>query len=226
MTMRKVYLLTLFLTSVILAFGQTSSNKEKLFIPNGKVALIGYGSLMSVASMERTLGHTYTDKFIPIHINGYERVWNFAVPNNGTRGPNLFYYVMAGDTIFPKNVMALNIQENRSKSMNACLFIIDTLELKMFDAREFGYTRIKLNDKIKEFEMVNGDVYAYQALPAFTIKVTDNPKDNVISRAYIKTVEEDGLLALGEQFREEYYASTLPYSPKILMTRNSKSIKK
>lgn len=104
--------------------------------------------------------------------------------------------------------------------------IIDTLELKMFDAREFGYTRIKLNDKIKEFEMVNGDVYAYQALPAFTIKVTDNPKDNVISRAYIKTVEEDGLLALGEQFREEYYASTLPYSPKILMTRNSKPIKK
>lgn len=90
MTMRKVYLLTLFLTSVILAFGQTSSNKERLFIPNGKVALIGYGSLMSVASMERTLGHTYTDKFIPIHINGYERVWNFAVPNNGTRGPNLF----------------------------------------------------------------------------------------------------------------------------------------
>ncbi len=226
MTMRKVYLLTLFLTSVILAFGQTSSNKEKLFIPNGKVALIGYGSLMSVPSMERTLGHTYTDKFIPIHINGYERVWNFAVPNNGTRGPNLFYYVMAGDTIFPKNVMALNIQENRSKSMNACLFIIDTLELKMFDAREFGYTRIKLNDKIKELEMVNGDVYAYQALPAFTIKVTDNPKDNVISRAYIKTVEEDGLLALGEQFREEYYASTLPYSPKILMTRNSKPIKK
>lgn len=106
MTMRKVYLLTLFLTCVILAFGQTSSNKERLFIPNGKVALIGYGSLMSVASMERTLGHTYTDKFIPIHINGYERVWNFAVPNNGTRGPNLFYYVMAGDTIFPKNVMA------------------------------------------------------------------------------------------------------------------------
>jgi len=226
MKMIKVYLLTFFLTSVILTFGQTSSNKEKLFIPNGKVALIGYGSLMSVASMERTLGHAYTDKFIPIHINGYERVWNFAVPNNGTRGPNLFYYVMAGDTIFPKNVMALNIQENRSRSMNACLFIIDTLELKMFDARELGYTRIKLNDKIKEFEMVNGDVYAYKALPSFTIKVTDNPKDNVIPRAYIKTVEEDGLLALGEQFREEYYASTLPYSPKILMTRNSKPIKK
>lgn len=224
--MIKVYLLTFFLTSVILTFGQTSSNKEKLFIPNGKVALIGYGSLMSVASMERTLGHAYTDKFIPIHINGYERVWNFAVPNNGTRGPNLFYYVMAGDTIFPKNVMALNIQENRSRSMNACLFIIDTLELKMFDARELGYTRVKLNDKIKEFEMVNGDVYAYKALPSFTIKVTDNPKDNVIPRAYIKTVEEDGLLALGEQFREEYYASTLPYSPKILMTRNSKPFKK
>lgn len=226
MKTRKVYLLTFFLINVILAFGQTSPNKEKLFIPNGKVALIGYGSLMSTASMERTLGHAYTDKFLTIHINGYERVWNFAGPNNGTRYPNLFYYIMAGDTIFPKSVMALNIQENRSVSMNACLFIIDTLELKMFDSREFGYTRIKLNDKIKEFEFVNGDVYAYKALPAFTIKVTDNPRDNVIPRSYIKTVEEDGLLALGEQFRNEYYASTLPYSPKILMTRNSKPLKK
>ena len=226
MKMRKVYLLTLFLTNVILVFGQTSPNKEKLFIPNGKVALIGYGSLMSIASMERTLGHAYTDKFLPIHINGFERVWNFAILNNGTRGPNLFYYVMAGDTIYPKRVMALNIQENRSISMNACLFIIDTLELKMFDAREFGYTRIKLNNNIKEFEVVNGDVYAYKALPDFTIKVSDDPKDNVIPRSYIKIVEEDGLLALGQQFRDEYYASTLPYSPKILMTRNSKPLKK
>lgn len=226
MKMRKIYLLTLFLTNVILVFGQTSPNKEKLFIPNGKVALIGYGSLMSIASMERTLGHAYTDKFLPIHINGFERVWNFAILNNGTRGPNLFYYVMAGDTIYPKRVMALNIQENRSISMNACLFIIDTLELKMFDAREFGYTRIKLNNNIKEFEVVNGDVYAYKALPDFTIKVSDDPKDNVIPRSYIKIVEEDGLLALGQQFRDEYYASTLPYSPKILMTRNSKPLKK
>ena len=226
MKMRKVYLLAFFLTNVILVFGQTSPNKEKLFIPNGKVALIGYGSLMSIGSMERTLGHTYTEKFLPIHINGFERVWNFAILNNGTRGPNLFYYVMAGDTIYPKRVMALNIQENLSISMNACLFIIDTLELKMFDAREFGYTRIKLNNKIKEFEMVNGDVYAYKALPDFTIKVSDDPKDNVIPRSYIKTVEEDGLLALGQQFRDEYYASTLPYSPKILMTRNSKPLKK
>lgn len=226
MKMQKIYLLTFLLTNIILAFGQSLPNKEKLFIPNGKVGLIGYGSLMSIASMERTLGHAYTDKFIPIHINGFERVWNFAVPNNGTRGPNLFYFIMAGDTIYPTKVMALNIQENRSRSMNACLFIIDTLELKMFDAREFGYTRIKLNDKIREFELVNGDVYAYKALPDFTIKVTDNPKDNVIPRSYIKTVEEDGLLALGQQFRDEYYASTLPYSPRILMTRNSKPLKK
>jgi hypothetical protein len=226
MKIQKVYLLIFFLTNIILAFGQTSPNKEKLFIPNGKVALIGYGSLMSIASMERTLGHAYTDKFLPIHINGFQRVWNFATPNNGIRRPDLFYFIMAGDTIYPTKVMALNIQENHSKSMNACLFIIDTLELKMFDAREFGYSRIKLNDKIKEFEMVNGDVYAYKALPDFTIKVTDNPKDNVISRSYIKTVEEDGLLALGQQFREEYYSSTLPYSPKILMTRNVKPFKK
>ena len=54
MKMRKVYLLAFFLTNVILVFGQTSPNKEKLFIPNGKVALIGYGSLMSIALGERS----------------------------------------------------------------------------------------------------------------------------------------------------------------------------
>ena len=227
--MRKNHLLIFFVTSVVLAFGQTAPKKEKLFIPDGKVALIGYGSLMSKASMERTLGHVYNDKFLPVHITGFERIWNFALPNNGAHGPNLaslFYYVMAGDTIFPRSIVSLNIQENHSKSMNACVFIVDTLALKMFDTREFGYTRIKLNNRIKEFEMVNGDIYAYQALPDFTIKTTDNPKDNVISKGYVKVVEEDGLLALGQQFRDDYYGSTIPYSPKILMTRNSKPLKK
>ncbi len=226
MKVTKFCLLSVFLIGVNWAFAQGSSTKEKLIIPKGKVGLVGYGSLMSVASMERTLGHAYTDKFLPIHIKGYQRIWNFAVPNNGTRGPNLFYFIMAGDTIYPRSVMALNIQEHRGGSMNACLFIIDTLELKMFDAREMGYSRIKLNDRIREFEIVGGDVYAYKALPSFTIQVTDNPKDNVIPRSYVKIVEEDGLLALGEQFRDEYYASTIPYSPKILMTRNSKPLKK
>lgn len=217
------------MANMILVYGQTAAKKEKLFIPDGKVALIGYGSLMSKVSMERTLGHVYNDRFLAVHIIGFERIWNFALPNDGGNGPNLaslFYYVMAGDTIFPKSTVSLNIQENRSRLMNACLFIVDTLELKMFDAREIGYTRIKLNNRIKEFEMVNGDVYAYQALPAFTIKVTDNPRDNVISKGYIKVVEEDGLLSWGQQFRDEYYESTIPYSPKILMTRNSKPFKK
>lgn len=224
--MKNVYLSIFILTNSILVFCQTSPNKEKLFVPNGKVALIGYGSLMSIASMEKTLGHTYTDKFIPIHINGFERVWNLGIPNNGTLVPSLFYYVMAGDTIFSKQLVFLNIQENRKKSMNACLFIIDTVELKKFDEREIGYKRIRLNSQIKEFEIVGGDVFAYIGLPTFTIKTTDDPKDNVIFRHYIKLVEEDSLLALGEQFRNEYYLTTLPYSPKILMTIKSKPIKK
>ena len=133
--MRKVFLLTFLVTNAILAFGQISPNKEKLYIPNSKVALIGYGSLMSIASMERTLGHPYIDKFLQVHVNGFERVWTFAEPNNGIHRQSMFYYIMAGDTIFPKQLVFLNIRENRTKSINACLFIIDTVELRGFDKR-------------------------------------------------------------------------------------------
>jgi hypothetical protein len=226
MKARTISIIMLMLTSTTLVICQTSDKKETLTIPIGKIGLIGYGSLMSKASTEMTLGHPYTDKFLPVHVNGFERIWNFAMPNDGSDKRGLFYFIMAGDTVFPKRVISLSIEENRLKSINAMLFLVDSAELKMLDAREYGYTRINVTDKINEFNVVGGSVYAYKALPAFTIRVTENPRDNVISKGYIKVVEEDALLSRGEQFRDEYYATTLPYSPKILMTRSTKPLKK
>ena len=226
MTKIKLLCFVMLLGTIQSSIGQHADKREKLSIPPGKVGLIGYGSLMSRASMERTLGHPYTDKYFQIHIKGYERIWNGIEPNDGIIRSTIAYYVMIGDTIYPKRTVFLNIQANKSKLLNACLIIIDSAELKLFDKRELTYNRLNFSDKVQEFDIENGNVYAYIAKPEFTIKLGDNIEDNIIFREYVKTVEEEALLSHGEKFRDEYYSTTLPYSPKILVSRNLKVVKK
>jgi hypothetical protein len=216
----------IFLAPILSSVGQSTYQKETLHIPKGKVGLIGYGSLMSIQSMQQSLGHEYNNKPLNVHIKGYERVWNCAEPNNGAVRPNVSYFIMKGDTIFPKHIIWLNVQPNKNKSMNACLYIIDSAELKMFDKREIAYDRISVKTNLSEFKIVNGDVYMYIAKPECTIKPSDDTRENIIYRDYIKTVEEDALLPLGETFRNEYYATTIPFSVKILMSKNLKVIRK
>jgi hypothetical protein len=219
MTKLKLAYFVMLLGTFQSSFGQHANKRETFSIPQGKVGLIGYGSLMSKISMERTLGHPYTDKYFTVHIKGYERIWNGFEPNDGILRSTIAYYVMKGDTIYPKRTVFLNIQPSKNKLLNACLIIIDSAELKLFDKRELTYNRLNFNDKVQEFDIVNGNVYAYIAKPEFTAKLVDNIEDNIIFREYVKTVEEEALLLLGEKFRDEYYSTTLPYSPKTLILR-------
>ena len=221
--MRQILLYSIiFLGQTLCSFGQSTFKKEPLHIPNGKVGLSGYGSLMSIQSMQKSLGHEYNEKSLTVHIKGYERVWNCAEPNNGAIRPNVSYFVMEGDTIFPRHIIWLNVQPNENKLMNACLYIIDRAELKLFDTREIAYDRISVKNKLGEFEITNGDVYMYIAKAECTIKPSEDMRENIIYRDYIKIVEEDAILPLGENFRNEYYATTIPFSPKILMSKNLK----
>ncbi len=189
------------------------AQKETLTIPAGKVGMIGYGSLTSKTSMESTLGKAYTDTIRVVHIQEYERVWNYAMPNNGQYRPILFYEDNK-DTIYPNKIIFLNIQPNIHKSINACLFIIDSTDLVSFDIREVGYKRIDVTHCIQEIDIKNGNVYAYIALPEFTTTTDSNIANNAIALKYINVVEAS-FNYFGENFKIDYQNSTIPYPPSI-----------
>lgn len=216
--MRTIPLITALIIFIVTfpVLGQIKGNKDTLHIPEGKVGLVGFGSLMSKASMEESLGYDYPGKLINIHLDGFERVWNHGVSNDSVfyRFPR--YFLQNKDTVIPRYFVFLNIQENEKKTLNARLFIIDSLDLIKFDEREFHHSKINVTHNIREFEISNGDVYAYKVLPENTITVTNNIADNIIIKDYVNLIEEV-LESQGENFKDEYYQSTVNYPPNIVI---------
>jgi hypothetical protein len=201
--------------------GQANRQKKTLIIPDGKVGLIGYGSLMSKKSMETTLGRIYTEDYMMVHLTGFERKWTFSRPNDGKFRPQSYYLNLA-DTIYPKYTIALNIERANDKYINACLFIIDESDLEAFDTREYGYERLNVTDKINELN-VKGTVYVYSALPEFNRIVTNDPEENTIAEQYIKIVE-DGFKD-NQDFKDEFFKTTIPYNRAIVKYMNRKTLK-
>ena len=54
-----------------------------LEIPPGFAGIVAYGSLISLPSMEQTLGHKYDGPVREIHLRGWERAWTCVRPFNG-----------------------------------------------------------------------------------------------------------------------------------------------
>ena len=198
---------------------QNRENKEIFTIPEGKVGMIGFGSLTSKQQMQAQLEKSYDGPFEVVHLDGYQRYWNFRAPNDSIHPPfnSIMKCVTGIDTIVPSNCIFLNIQETDNASMNCCLFVIDEADLKIMDNTEVGYKRIDVAQSIREFEIVGGPVYAYQAKPEFTKESNVNdPSIHAIPSAYIDYLNaafED----LGEEYEKEFWQSTEDLDERILL---------
>ncbi len=134
------------------------------------VGMVGYGSLISVQSTERTLGRKYIDSIYLVHLEGFQREWNYVGSNNDSLLPkeSLKYdgfYIK--DTIpFDKRIF-LNIMAKKKSTMSCVLSFITPEELEGFDRREIGYERIDITNIIKEYNFKGGKVYVYKALPNY-----------------------------------------------------------
>ena len=183
------------------------ASKTVINIDDNKIGMIGYGSLMSKSSMERTLNRPYNDSVYIVHLQNYQRAWNHVRSMDGL--PNDLFYINKKDTIPFKNELALNIEESENDRMNCVLFFITPEELAEFDKREFGYKRIDVTDKIEEFEIRGTKVYAYQAEENHTYEYQKD--DNTfLPDFYVNTVI-NACDSIGKVFREEFESSTKPY---------------
>src|SRR5262245_34524139 len=89
----------------------------------GEAALFGYGSLLSIPSLESTLGRKYTGPFVPSRLAGWRRQWDAALPNTS------FYTDTPQGRLYPDWILYLNVRREPGSVMNGMVFIVNPAEL-------------------------------------------------------------------------------------------------
>lgn len=207
--------LLIVLTTILFLNCSNKAAKPTIQIEEGKIGMIGFGSLMSKTSMERTLRRKYKDSVYLVHLEGYQRAWNYYTPFNRDED---WFHVQAIDTIPIDNIIALNIMAAEGEKMNCALFFITPEELAQFDEREVGYNRVDVTDNIEEYAFKDGKVYAYKADKDHTYD--GNNPNTFLPDGYLNLVTE-ACDSIGKSFRDEFEASTIPYDPKKVAKREN-----
>ncbi len=151
---------------------------------------IGYGSLMSHASLKKTI----KDKdFIPIIVKGYKRIFNVELTTGGKTN-------------------ALNVIKNRKSEFNGVMFSINNEELKKIKKRENGYNF----EIVKIYDFKTGKNIGKAMVSTIDLKDCDkkNQKPNKkyfklcrsaayeISKEFGKTWDETTYTSEGKKVRE------------------------
>jgi hypothetical protein len=227
-SMTRIYLglslciLILFLSSI---FGFAAKRKSTLEIPEGSVGIIAYGSLISLPSMEQTLGHKYEGPIHEVHLTGYERVWTCVRPWNDPQaiaaGAKKIdaYFLRDTERVPIIGAAELNIYPKKKGRINGILYLITNEELTGFDKRERGYRRVDVTDRIEEFRFRGGKVYVYEGLPGSPLASSADKGTYILIKEFLDLVT-GACDARGKDFRNEFDKSTRPCAFPVLSYKN------
>jgi hypothetical protein len=214
--------LILFLSSI---FGFAAKRKSTLKIPEGSVGIIAYGSLISLPSMEQTLGHKYEGPIHEVHLTGYERVWTCVRPWNDPQaiaaGAKKIdaYFLRDTERVPIIGAAELNIYPKKKGRINGILYLITNEELTGFDKRERGYRRVDVTDRVEEFHFRGGKVYVYEGLPGSPLASSADKGTYILIKEFIDLVI-GACDARGKDFRDEFDKSTKPCAFPVLSYKN------
>ena len=195
--------------------GFTKKRKSTIEIPKGSAGIIAYGSLISLPSMEQTLGHKYEAPIHEVHLTGYERVWTCVRPWNDplatTAGAKKFdAYILRGTERVPiLGAAELNLYPKKKGRINGVLYLITNEDLLRFDKRESGYRRVDVTDKIEEFRFRGGKVYVYEGLPGRAGESSPKKGTYILIKEFVDLVM-GACDAIGKNFRDEFERTTKP----------------
>ena len=186
-----------------------------LEIPKGFSGIVAYGSLISLPSLEQTLGHKYEGPVHEVHLTGYERVWTcvrpFDSPQAATAGARkIEAYVLRNTERVPVlGTAELNLYPKKKGRINGILYLLTDEELRKSDQREWGYQRTDVTDRIEEFRFRGGRVYVYES-PSGSLPAPSAEKGTyVLIREFLNLVT-GACDARGEDFRNEFDKTTRP----------------
>lgn len=212
----------LFLFSMSLFAAKRKSTVE---IPEGSAGIIAYGSLISLPSMEGTLGHKYEGPIHDVHLTGYERAWTCVRPFNDPaaiaagREKIYAYYLHDTERVPIIGAAELNIYPKKKSRINGILYLITNEELLNLDKRERGYRRVDVTDRIEEFRFRGGKVYVYEGLPGSPGASSADKGTYILIKEFLDLVT--GACDLrGRDFRAEFDKSTRPYAFPVVSYKN------
>lgn len=221
--MKKLHYVMLF-SFIVLAYlpGSLSGQKKaSITMPEGYVGMIGYGSLMSLKSMEQTLGHEYVDSAYQVHLKGFVRTWTSyrlfddpMVPKSNS--PRFYGFILQDNDSIPiDGIVQLNVENKKRSRINCILYLISEEDLVNFDKREYGYNRIDVTDKIDEYNIIGNKVYIYQQPHGYYDKTLIDKCRFVLVKEYVDMITK-ACDEIGEDFRREFDRSTLPSATQII----------
>jgi hypothetical protein len=148
-----------------------AKRKSAMEIPEGQVGIVAYGSLISLPSMEQTLGHKYLGPIKQIHLAGYERAWACVRPFNDPRANSAdikrinAFFLRGNERVPISGAAELNIYPTKKGRINAILYLISNADLIRLDKREWGYRRVDVTDQIEEFRFRGGRCMFMRGFP-------------------------------------------------------------
>jgi cation transport regulator ChaC len=110
---------------------------------NSSTWVFGYGSLVSPASMARTIGRTVGPADVTIaHLHNYGRRWNYGVLHrSGT-------WLDGDKSVTEGLIVALGLAAGEGESCNGVAIRVTADELAQLDWRERDYDRTDVTDQI------------------------------------------------------------------------------
>jgi cation transport regulator ChaC len=173
-----------------------------------KLAVFGYGSLVSAASFAETLGRQ-PGSIMPARLNGWRRRWSVGRDNRTAEKT-----FARPDGEVPPWIVGLNIEavapreagERNSLAPNGALIEVSEAELQRLDLRELRYRRVEVSDAIEpaaDFDLV----VAYTARDEHFCP--EAPAGAVAMAPYLRALEA-AFRELGDEEWERFLASTGP----------------
>jgi hypothetical protein len=175
----------------------------RIELGRNQTAVVGYGSLVSRVSAERTLGRPYDGPFERCHVAGWRRSWDIAMPNEA------FYYRDGGQTVYPRRILYLNVRPDPDTLLNAVVFLVNPRELEAMHAREWIYDARVVTHDLRGVTVEGGDAIMYVAKPDYIVRGVRDPREAAVRASYLRIVQ-DGLDETDEAFRAEFARTSDP----------------
>jgi cation transport regulator ChaC len=170
-----------------------------------RLALFGYGSLVSPHSFARTLGRE-PDALIPGRLHGWRRRWSLVRDNLGSE--KTFARHPGGG--LPRWVIGLNLERDDSgddeSAPNGALIEISDGELERLDVRELRYDRVEVTGQVSSGDDFDR-IITYTARPEHF--ASQPPEGAVTMAPYLRAIEA-AFRALGEGQWELFLKTTGP----------------
>lgn len=168
-----------------------------------ETAVIGYGSLLSIESLSRTLKEPYTGPFLFCYLEGWRRSWDVSMPNEA------FYFEENDERVYPEQIIYLNLRRAPQELLNCVLFVLRHDQLEAMHNREWIYDATVVNNLLRGVRLQGGEALVYVGREENLARGLSSPRTGAIRRSYLRILES-ALALVDPVFRREFEHTTDP----------------